>query len=192
MRVHLLRGADEEGALRPADGFDWAGLGGVPYTGRWPEPGLAPYDGVAWRGLDCTVLSAATDGVVVSERAEAALHEAMAGSGEVWPVRVAGKRNFWVNILGETDALGVGTEGDFVEGFLLTIRRLAFRSLAVSDAPGIFRVPELPSGYLFARDRVVDAAAGLSGFRFDLVWSADGGGVWDAPGLGRLVRRWLS
>ena len=50
--------------------------------GRWPEPGLAPYDGVAWCGLDCTVLSAATDGVVVSERAETALHEAMAGSGK--------------------------------------------------------------------------------------------------------------
>lgn len=188
MRVHLLRGADDEGALRPIDGFDWAGLGGVPYIGRWPEPALAPYEGVAWRGLDCVALSAATDGVLLSERAEEALRKAMTGSGEVWPVRVEGGRYWWVNILAEADALGEGTEGEVVAGFLLTVRRLAFRPLAVSDAPDIFRVPELPTGYLFARDGVVDAAAGLSGFRFDLVWSLDEGGVLNAPGLGALGR----
>ena len=112
MEVHLLRGEDDEGALRPVDGFDWAGLGGVPYLGRWPEPALVPYEGVEWRDQDCAALSALTDGVVLSGRAKAALRGALAGSGEIWPVRVGRAHCWWVNILAEVDALADGTEGE--------------------------------------------------------------------------------
>lgn len=185
MQVYLLRGADDDGALRPADAFDWVGRGGTPFVGVWPDPILAPYADQVWQGFDCAVLSAATDGIVLSARAVAAFGP-LVGSAVLHPVLVLGVRYHWLNVLDEVDALSDATEGERVAGFLVSVRRLVFRQAEVMGAPQLFRVPELPAGFIFARDQAVAAAEGLSGFRFDLVWSLSGGGVLDAPGLGDL------
>ncbi len=186
MQVYLLRGADDEGALRSIDGFQWAGRGGVSFAGLWPTPALSTHDGLRWRRLDCFALSAPVDGVVLSDASVTALADLVLGAGEFWPVLVEGFRYRWLNVLAEADVLSDTTEGVWAEGFLVSVRRLVFRPAALAAAPSIFRVPELPSGYLFVRERFVSAVADLSGFRFDLVWSAAGGGVADAPGLGAL------
>ena len=77
-----------------------------------------------------------------------------------------------------------GAWGSF--SWITTTRRLAFRPSQLKNAPSLFRIPEYPQGVLFGRGELqaIVEAHGLTGFRFDLVWSASEGGVANPAGVG--------
>ena len=194
MRVYLLRGDPDYHVLAAADGFAWLGASGRPVAGDWPVPRLGLFaDDPAggFLAVDCLPVGVAADGVVLSGRARGALGGVLEGAGELLPVEVVGVPYWWFNCLARVDALSAtGTIADWVgvEGrrFIASTRQLAFRAEVVAEAPAVFRVPELPAGYLFARDVVGDLVerAGLIGFRLDLVWSSLEGAVLDPGGFG--------
>ncbi len=186
MRVFLLRGDPQAAWLVPADTFDWAGVS-IGSMGRaaersWPVPALRPEGGADLRA-DAWRLNAAVDGPVLGVRSRARLADLCAGCAALRPVRVAERSGWWLDVWAMVDALAPETEGDRVDDFLAAARRLVFRAGRVEMAPALFRVPELPAGYLFARDAVAEAARGLVGLRIDLIWSEAAGGVLDPPGF---------
>ncbi len=141
--------------------------------------------------VDAFPVNGLMDGPILSGRAVAALGSLLRPAGELLPVLVEGRRHWWFNSLVQVDALAGETFGDGAEWvddgemrFLLSARQLWFRADRVATAAAVFRVPELPAGYLFARDAVLEAASDLIGLRLDLVWSEANGAVPVAPGLG--------
>ncbi len=195
MQVFLLRADSDYHVLRPEDGAFWLGRSGTPVSGAWRAPRLLPYDeapgeAAALLPVDCLPLDAAADGLVLSERGRTILGPLLEQCGELWPVRVRDSAYWWFNCLASVDVLAPTTQGEWVEAadqrFLAAVRRLDFLVDGVLEAPPVFRVPELPAGYLFARDSLREAVgrSGLLGFRFDAVWRAQGGGVMPPPGFG--------
>lgn len=199
MQVFLLRGDPDYQVLRPADGEFWVGRSGSAVNAPWIVPQLLPYDpfpdaSARLLPVDVLPLDAASDGIVLSGRAQAALANVLLKCGELWPVWVQDLPFWWFNCLACADVLSADTEGEWVHAldlrFLAAIHRLVFVSSRLGRAPLVFRVPELPAGYLFAREKVRDLVeqAGLIGFRFDLVWSASSGGVINPAGFGIELR----
>ncbi len=195
MQVFLLRGDCDYHVLRPEDESFWLGRSGVASSGRWSIPRLIPYDDDrADAGpllpVDALPLNAAADGLVMSERARRLLGPLLRSCGEFLPVYVLDESFWWFNCLRSIDALSAGTTGEWVEGggerFLALVHQLVFGADRVREAPPVFRVPELPAGYLFARQSFRDLVerCGLIGFQFDLVWSDSSGGVTRPPGFG--------
>jgi hypothetical protein len=145
--------------------------------------------------VDCLTMNTGADGFLVSAYARDILSPLLATCGEFWPVRVFGLSYWWLNCMALVDALDrENTDADWsmVDGewgsfsWITTTRRLAFRSSRLKRAPILFRITEYPQGVLFARDELQGAVEthGLTGFRFDAVWSTDEGGVTNPAGVG--------
>jgi hypothetical protein len=196
MKLFLVRGDLDFHWLRPAGNDGWSWRGGVPVSWAWTEPNLTVSEaGAEFLAVDCLPMNTGCDGLILSGFARSVLGEMLRPAGEFWPVRVQGREYWWFNCLASVDALDPsGTEADWEEvsgdwgslRWIATTRRLGFRAGAVRQAPPMFRIPEFPQGSLFASElleRTVERHR-LTGFRFDLVWSSEAGGVPDPPGLG--------
>ena len=183
--------------LRPVRECAWQARGGFAVSKPWKEVEFANLDDKAadFIAVDCLMMNTGADGFLVSAFARDILSPLVKKGGQFWPVRVSGSSYWWLNCLAQVDALDrEGTDADWsvVDGtwgsfsWITTIRRLAFRMSQVRRAPLLFRVPEFPQGMLFAGDELqtVVKTHGLTGFKFDLVWSADDGGVVDPAGVG--------
>ena len=193
--MFLLRGDCDYHILRPENESFWLGRSGVANTGSWVIPRLVPYDDDRrWPGpllpIDALFLDTAADGLVLSERARRVLGPLLGQCGELLPVYVLDESFWWFNCLSRVEALTSATVGEWVEGggerFLAAVHQLEFGAERIKTAPPLFRVPELPAGYIFARQSVSEMVerSGLAGFQFDLVWSDDQGGVASPPGFG--------
>jgi hypothetical protein len=198
MRVYLVRGDLAFGWLRPVRDGSWHWRGGAPVSWPWQETefAVASENAVAeFVAVDCLAMNTGVDGLILSQFARTKLDALLSPAGEFWPVRVLGRQYWWFNCLACIDALDRRrTDADWsvVEGdwgsfhWITTTRRLAFRVGRLKTATAMFRVPEYPQGALFGGE-ALERAVGrheLTGFRFDLVWSSEGGGVTDPPGVG--------
>jgi hypothetical protein len=195
--LYVVRGDLAFSPLRPVREDGWPWRGGLPVSEAWAEPELvaAGGDRAEFIPVDCLSLATGTDGLVMSEFARSESTDMLSAAGEFWPVRVLDRRYWWFNCLAcldvldrdDTDADWSMVQGDWGSfSWITSTRRLEFNLAKVQAAPAIFRVPEYPQGVLFARDivhRWVEQLD-LTGFRLDLVWSAERGGVDDPPGLG--------
>lgn len=198
MRVHLVRGDPAFGWLRPVRDELWNWRGGAPVSWPWEEAEFAVASENAaaeFVAVDCLIMNTGVDGLIVSEFARSRLDALLSTAGEFWPVRVLGHQYWWFNCLACIDALDrQRTDADWsvVEGdwgafhWITTTRRLAFRASRLKSAVAMFRVPEYPQGALFGSGALEEAVERhqLTGFRFDPVWSSEGGGVTDPPGVG--------
>ena len=145
--------------------------------------------------VDCLTMNTGADGFLLSEYAKEVLSPQLTKVGEFLPVGVMGQRYWWLNCMALVEALDRDkTDADWstVDGqwgsfsWISTTRRLAFKPSRLKRAPWLFRVPEFPQGVLFSQDGLQSAVTkyALTGFKFDLVWSAGEGGVLDPAGLG--------
>ena len=197
MKVYVLQGDPDYHWLRPCEVADWNWRGGVPIAFAWKEPSLqlADEDGSEFVGVDCFAMNTGADGPILGDYARRALQQLIGAAGEFWPVRVLGHRYWWFNCLAQVDALDPdATEADWeaVSGewgefrWITLPQRLAFRREALERAPAIFRVPQFPQGVLFVRDAFARGISRqkLTGFKLDLVWSEEEGGVRDPAGFG--------
>ncbi len=169
----------------------------MPVAEPWDEIEFTRLDEGAGEFIaaDCLTMNTGADGFLVSAFAREVLAPLLKEGGEFWPVRVLGLPYWWLNCMALAEVMDrEKTDADWsvVEGawgsfsWITTTRRLAFRASGLKRAPLLFRIPEYPQGVLFARDelRSVVAAHGLTGFQFDLVWSAGEGGVLHPAGVG--------
>jgi len=195
MRVFLLRGDRDYQVLRPEIEDFWVGRSGVASLGHWQVPRLVPFNEEQYKSdallsVDAWPLDATADGFVLSERARRVLGPVLSQCGELLPVYVLDRILWWFNCLVRVDALAAGTSGEWIESggerFLAEVRQLEFQLERVQAAPPVFRVPELPAGYLFAGLSLLKFVerSELVGFRFDLVWSVEDGGVVSPEGFG--------
>lgn len=169
----------------------------MPVSEPWDEIEFTRLDDAAadFVAVDCLTMNTGADGVLVSAFAKDVLSPVLKDGGEFWPVRVFGFPYWWLNCIALVEALDrEKTDADWsvVEGswgsfsWITTTRRLAFQPSMLGKAPILFRIPEYPQGVLFARNELqtVVEAHGLTGFKFDLVWSTSEGGVVDPAGVG--------
>lgn len=197
MLLSLIRGDPAFSMLRPVHESMWQARGGMPVAEPWEEVEFTRVDGAAGEfiAVDCLTMNTGADGFLVSEYARATLGPLLTEVGDFWPVRVFGQPYWWLNCMALVEALDrQNTDADWsvVSGdwgsfsWISTTRRLSFRLSRLRRAPVMFRIPEYPQGVLFARDELRSAVErhGLTGFRFDLVWSAREGGVLDPAGIG--------
>ena len=199
MRLHLLQGDLDFHWLRPADDVLWEWRGGTPVIGPWVVPRLALYaDDPAtddFLPVDCLPMNTGCDGPILSSYARKVLEDLLGSAGEFWPVKVLDHDYWWFNCLASQDALDLeGTDAEWavVDGawgsfrWITMPRRLSFRPELVATGPAMFRVSEFPHGALFVRDVIEQAIVrhGLTGFKLDLVWSSEEGGVKDPAGFG--------
>jgi hypothetical protein len=197
MRVYVLRGDLDYHWLQPSEEAGWSWRGGVPVSFPWREPSftLLDEDESEFVPVDYLSMNTGCDGPILSDFARGVLADVMTPAGEFWPVTVLGRRYWWFNCLAQADALDLEAtqaewevvRGDWGEFRWITLpRRLAFKREVVARAPAVFRVPQFPQGVLFGTERLERAvvAHGLTGFKLDLVWSAEQGGVQDPAGFG--------
>ena len=183
--------------LRPARDHSWDVRGGVAVPKPWAEIEFTLADGLLddFIAVDCLAINTGTDGFLVSDYAREVLAPLLTKAGEFWRVRVLGQPYWWLNCMALIEALDrKKTDADWSEvggewgsfSWISTTRRLAFRTSRLRRAPLLFRIPEYPQGVLFAQEALQNAvvAHGLTGFRFDPVWSTESGGVLDPAGLG--------
>lgn len=196
--MYLARGDLAFAWLRPVHEESWHWRGGMPVSWRWDEASLTtPAEASAeeFIAADCLSMNTGADGFILSQFARSKLEPLLSAAGEFWPVRVLGYQYWWFNCLACVDALDrrrTDADWDAVEGdwgsfrWITTTRRLAFRASGLRAAPALFRVPEYPQGVLFGTGALAQAVEQhrLTGFRFDMVWSSEGGGVSDPPGVG--------
>ena len=196
MRIYVVRGDPTFSMLQLAADAAFPWRGGVAVAGSWEEIEFTEVDDKhhEFIAADCLAINTGADGFLVSEFARDVLQPSLDAAAEFWPVRVFGYRYWWLNCLACVDALDrEGTDADWstVEGtwgafsWISTTRRLAFVPNHLIDAPPMFRIPEYPQGVLLSVERVrrVVNKHKLTGFQFDLVWSAEHGGVNDPPGV---------
>lgn len=116
---------------------------------------------------------------VLSERAVDALADVLQANGELLPLIFRRKPYFALNVTTVTDALDESRSKvhRFSSGRVMAIDEFAFRPERVR-ALTIFKIPELPRGFVFVTDTFVDRVrtAGLQGFDFHEVWH-DGAAV---------------
>lgn len=196
MRLFLTRSDLAFTLLRAVPEGSWQWRGGVSAADGWKVPQLVSADGNedAFIPVDCFTLSTGSDGLILSEFGRARLGDLLGSAGEFLEVKVFERSYWWFNCLACTDAIDRrSTDADWglVEGewgsfrWITTTRRLGFRTDALQHAPMLFRVPEYPQGALFGRDEFLDAVERhcLTGFQFDLVWTSEGGGALNPPGI---------
>lgn len=198
MQLFSVRGDPDFHWLRLADSVTWPWRGGIPVNRPWPEPNLIPfYEGAGseFLAVDCLGLNAGSDGLILSDYAREALEVTLSTAGELLPVKLLGRRHWWFNCLAAANALDCAlTDADWevVQGdwgefrWIVTPRRLAFVPEVVASAPAVFRIPEFPQGVLFSGVEFAEKVSshGLTGFRFDPVWSEADGGVQEPAGFG--------
>jgi len=183
--------------LQPVPECAWIARGGIAVSEPWEELELAPVEGEPddFVAADYLAMNTGADGFLVSAFARGVLSPLLGEGSEFWPVRVLGRPYWWLNCMATVAALDrAETDADWsvVEGawgsfsWITTTRRLAFDAGKLEGAPLLFRLPEYPQGILLARAEFIEAIeeAGLTGFRFDLIWSTSAGGVEDPPGFG--------
>lgn len=169
----------------------------MPVIQPWEEVEFTRVDGAAddFIAVDCLTMNTGADGFLVSDYARTMLGPLLTEVGDFWPVRVLGQPYWWLNCMALIEALDrQNTDADWsvVSGdwgsfsWIATTRRLSFRPSRLKRAPVMFRIPEYPQGVLFAQEALRSAVERheLTGFKFDLVWSATGGGVLDPAGIG--------
>ena len=197
MLLSLVRGDPAFSMLRPVHDHLWTARGGNAVVDPWDEVDFTGLSDTSdeFIAADCLTMNTGTDGFLLSGFAKEALSPLLFGIGQFLPVRVMGQPYWWLNCVALVEALDRSkTDADWsvVSGdwgsfsWISTTRRLAFRPSRLKSAPVLFRIPEFPQGVLFALDRLRFAVAehGLTGFKFDPVWSTRGGGVLDPAGLG--------
>jgi hypothetical protein len=195
MLLYLLRGDPTFNMVWPVQNQLWQAQGGKEVVGPWQEIDFTPDKVDEFVAVDCLTMNTGTDGLLINNYARNLLDPLLSDVGEFWPVRVLGQQYWWHNCLALVDALDQkntdadwssigGSWGSFK--WITTTRSLSFKQNRVKRAPVLFRIPEYPQGVLFAQTALRNAVRhyGLTGFRFDLVWSADIGGVLDPAGLG--------
>ena len=169
----------------------------MPVPEPWEEVEFTRLDGAPddFIAVDCLTMNTGADGFLVSAFARDVLSPLLENGGEFLPVSVFGLPYWWLNCVALVDALDrQKTDADWsvVDGawgsfsWITTTRRLAFRPSRLRNSPILFRIPEYPQGVLFGRGELqaIVEAHGLTGFRFDLVWSASEGGVANPAGMG--------
>lgn len=183
MKIYHLSGGPVQQTLYPINDFLWVGLSGK-LNVTFPEiPQFclsASEEASLFEPRDCLAFDAASDGVLISERAHKLLGKILMSSADFYSVDVLGLPYFWLNCFASFDALDhklTVAEWHHVPGFqsfILSASKMAFRSERLAKAPLIFRLPELPAGYLFACEEFCQKVVkyGLSGFQFELVWSS--------------------
>ncbi len=190
MHLFLVSGDPAFSMLRPVQECTWEARGGFEVSEPWEEVDFitaddAPADFIA---VDCLTINTGADGFLISAFARDVLKPLVKNGCEFLPVRVFGVRYWWLNCLTQVEALDrERTDADWsvVDGiwgsfsWITLTRRLEFRPNHLKRAPLLFRLPEYPQGMLFAGDELQAAVRihGLTGFKFDLVWSVDEGGV---------------
>jgi hypothetical protein len=112
---------------------------------------------------------------LVSSSAISVLAPLLSGNGELLPVSCALREYALLNVTCVVDALveDASTIRRFSNGKVMAIDKFAFNGRRIKEL-NIFRIPQLPRATEFVSDRFVDTvnAAGLTGFRFDLVWNS--------------------
>lgn len=197
MLLSLVSGDPAFNMLQPAHNRSWDIRGGMAVPEPWEEIEFTEADGATGEFIaaDCLTINTGTDGFVVSEYARQILEPMLTRAGEFWRVRVLGQPYWWLNCMALIEVLDrKKTDADWSEvsgewgsfSWISTTRRLAFRANRLRRAPPLFRIPEYPQGVLFAREALQGAVLenGLTGFRFDPVWSTEAGGVVDPVGFG--------
>ena len=182
--------------VRPKNELSWVYKGGVSPATPWSELEFVPATlDDEFMFVDCLAMNTSSDGFLISEYALSHLKLLLEPSVHFWPVRVLGQPYWWLNCMTQIKALDqVNTDADWSEingkwgsiRWISATRRIVFEVESLRDAPQIFRLPEYPQGLLFARDKLnqVVQDKNLTGFKFELVWCARTGGVFDPPGVG--------
>lgn len=197
MLLSLIRGDPAFSMLQPIPEQFWDARGGVLADEPWVEIEFTALKdaGGEFIAADCLTMNTGTDGFLLSGYAKQMLSPLLSEVGQFLPVRVMGQPYWWLNCLALVEALDRSkTDADWsvVSGdwgsfsWISTTRRLAFKASQLKRAPVLFRIPEYPQGVLFALDTLRSAVVehGLTGFKFDPVWSTHEGGVVDPVGLG--------
>jgi len=189
--------------VRPEDELSWSYKGGVFPATPWNEFEFVPATlDDEFMFVDCLTMNTSSDGFLISEYALSHLKLLLEPSVHFWPVRVLGQPYWWLNCMTQIRALDqINTDAEWSEvngtwgsfKWISATRRIAFQAKNLEYAPQVFRVPEYPQGFLFAREKLRQLVQNknLTGFRFELVWCARSGGVIDPPsiGLGGLFNR---
>lgn len=173
--------------------IDFAGASGRPLDvdlvpGRsqamdWGVPEAMPFEAVCPTGfllLDCIHMLSGGEFALLSERARAALGPLFEGHGEFLPLRLVGRSYWWFNCSSKLDCFhdaGRGFNWAAPDRFFFEpAPAWPFDATRITDAPAVFRVPQVPVGEVFVRDEVAAAVAthGLVGFDLRLVWPETG------------------
>ena len=165
----------------------WLEAAGTPRAADWQPPQLeSPRDGPKVLPLDCIGAAAfAGHGALLSARARELLAPLLLPCGEYLPVQLDGLDYCWFNCTTMVDI----ADQDLIEGKRATesymspgswdcITRWSFHPERVATAPAVFTVPQKRRP-LMCTDVLRQAveAHDLLGFRFDLLWSPETGGV---------------
>lgn len=190
MFLSLLHGDHAFSTLRPAVEHMWQVRGGKRVLDTWNEVEFTELNNVEdeFIAVDCLTMNTEADGFLVSAYAREVLAPLLVEAAQFLPVRVLGRRYWWLNCIASLDALDLdNTDADWstVRGdwgsfsWISTTRRLMFHPNRLRHAPALFRVPEYPQGVFFAQDslRTMINDYKLTGFKFVNVWSMKLGGV---------------
>ncbi len=169
-----------------AQAMCWLEAAGTPRAADWQPPPLeSPRGGPKVLPLDCVGAAAfAGHSALLGARARELLAPLLLPCGEYLPVRLDGLDYCWFNCTTVADIANQdGIEGELWEhdnelpSRWKEIDRWSFHPECVATAPTVFTVPQ--RGTLMCTDvlrRAVEAHD-LLGFRFDLLWSPEDGGV---------------
>ena len=165
----------------------WAGAVGKPSAADWQPPPLeSSRGGAKVLPLDC--VSAATfrsDSMLLNVRARELLAPLLLPCGEYLPVQLDGLDYCWFNCTTMIDIADQdGIEGELREGDAReapdcwkSITRWSLHPERVATAPAVFIVPQRGTPMCMDVLRQAVEAHDLLGFRFDLLWSPEDGGV---------------
>jgi hypothetical protein len=120
---------------------------------------------------------------VFSRRAVEVLESLLKENGELLPLDCKDGDYFVFNVTRVVDALDEAHSElvRFSDGKIMDIKRFIFQADRLTDID-IFKLPQMPLGKIFVTDKFVRVVqeAGLTGFAFELVWTA--------PNLARSAR----
>ena len=170
-----------------AQAMRWLEAAGTPRAADWQPPPLeSPRGGPKVLPLDCVGAAAfAGHGALLSARARELLAPLLLPCGEYLPVQLDGLDYCWFNCTTMVDIADQdriegkhATESSMPPGSWDRITRWSFHLERVVTAPAVFTVPQ-KRRTLMCTDVLRQAveAHDLLGFRFDLLWSPENGGV---------------
>ena len=196
MLLYLVNGEFTFGLVQPINQALWRARGGMPVAEPWEIIEFTRLGEAADEPprVDCLTMNTGADGFLISEKAKHFLKPMLETAGQLWPVRVNSIPYWWFNcsiVINGLDHNKIDVDWSLVQGswgylkWISTTRLLYFKRYEVTRAPALFRVPEYPQGALFAQEvlRLAVQEHGLTGFKFDPVWSSERGGVLNPPGL---------
>ncbi len=171
-----------------AQAMRWLEAAGTPRAADWQPPPLeSPRGGPKVLPLDCIGAAAfAGHGALLSARARELLAPLLLPCGEYLPVQLDGLDYCWFNCTTVADIARSGWHrGRALRSMTVSFRivgktstRWSFHPERVATAPAVFTVPQ-QRRTLMCTDVLRQAveAHDLLGFRFDLLWSPEHGGV---------------